>query len=69
MARKIRLGEDTGSFDLEFWQRMGADARFAAAWDAVLELVRLGKLHEHQLRLQRNKSRLLHGPRQSPARE
>ena len=33
MARKIRMGEDDGSFDLEFWERMGPNARFEAAWD------------------------------------
>jgi hypothetical protein len=53
MVRKLRLGEDGQDFDLEFWDRMGAEARFAAAWDAVSDLVRMGKLHEHQLRLQR----------------
>lgn len=58
MARKIRLGEDDGSFDLEFWGRVGPDGRFAAAWDAVVDLVRMGKLDEPQLRLQRSTARL-----------
>ncbi len=33
MARVLRPGEvDDGSFDLEFWQAVGAEGRFAAAW-------------------------------------
>jgi hypothetical protein len=44
MMRRIRLGDDNGEFDLEFWQQLGSEARFAAAWDAVCDLVRLGKL-------------------------
>ena len=63
MARKIRVGEDDGSFDLEFWERMGPNARFEAAWDAVVDLVRMGKLDEHQLRLQRSAACLVRRPR------
>lgn len=63
MARKIRLGEDDGSFDFEFWRRMGSEGRFAAAWDAVVDLVRMGKLHERELRLQRSTARLVRGAR------
>jgi hypothetical protein len=60
MIKKSRLGEEEGrSFDLEFWRRMGAQARWAAAWDAVLDLVRMGKLDENQLRLQRSRIRVV----------
>src|SRR5689334_6848864 len=59
MVRKIHLGEDDGSFDLEFWERIGPEGRFAAAWDAVIDLVRMGKLDEPQLRLQRSSTRLV----------
>ena len=58
MARKIRLKEDDRSFDLAFWQRVGAEGRFAATWQAVVDLVRMGKLDEDQLRLRRSVTRL-----------
>lgn len=36
MTRVLRNSEkDDGSFDLEFWQRQGAEAIFAAAWEMV----------------------------------
>ena len=35
--RLVKRGEDDGSFDREFWQRAGAEARFAAAWEMVAE--------------------------------
>lgn len=60
MIQKSRLGETAGrSFDLEFWRRLGPEARFAAAWDAVLDLVRMGKLDASQLRLQRSRIRVI----------
>lgn len=60
MVQKSRLGEENGrSFDLEFWRRMGSEARFAAAWDAVVDQVRMGKLDESQLRLQRSHIRII----------
>ncbi len=39
MSRVLRNGEpDDGSFDLEFWQRIGAEGIFAAAWEMVSEV-------------------------------
>jgi len=54
MARVTRLKDDDRSFDLEFWQKAGAQARFEAAWDMVVqyELMRGKKLD--QLRLDRS---------------
>jgi hypothetical protein len=38
MARVLRNGErDDGSFDIEFWRQVGAEGRFAAAWEMVRE--------------------------------
>lgn len=38
MSRVLRAGEvDDGSFDLDFWQRVGAEGIFAAAWEMVSE--------------------------------
>ena len=60
MVQKSRLGEEQGrSFDLEFWRRMGPEACFAAAWDAVVDQVRMGKLDAAQLRLQRSHLRVV----------
>jgi hypothetical protein len=36
MARLARWDEVDRSFDIEFWQRLGDDAIFAAAWDMVV---------------------------------
>jgi len=38
MSRVLRAGEvDDGSFDLDFWRRVGAEGIFAAAWEMVIE--------------------------------
>ena len=38
MARVLRSGaKDDGSFDLEFWRRVGAEGVWAAAWEMVAE--------------------------------
>lgn len=36
MARLARWDEADRSFDIEFWQRLGDDAIFAAAWEMVV---------------------------------
>jgi len=36
MARLRRLEETDRSFDIEFWQRLGDEAIFAAAWEMVI---------------------------------
>jgi hypothetical protein len=38
MARLIKPSEMDRSFDLEFWRKVGAEGRFAAAWEMVLEV-------------------------------
>ena len=37
MERMTRRDTDRGEFDREFWRRAGAEMRFAATWDMVLE--------------------------------
>lgn len=55
MARVLRPGEqDDGSFDLEFWRRVGAEGRFAAAWDMVSEAAAMRGEDARQSRLQRS---------------
>lgn len=54
MARLIRRGEDDGLFDLEFWDRIGEEGRFKAAWEMVGETQAI-RGHEHgESRLQRS---------------
>jgi hypothetical protein len=58
MARKTTLEKADRSFDLEFWQRMGSRARFAAAWQMVNEFRVIRGLHGRQPRLQRSVTRI-----------
>ena len=56
MARVLRNGtRDDGSFDIEFWRRIGAEGRFAAAWEMVLEAQAIrGVKDAREPRLQRS---------------
>jgi hypothetical protein len=38
MARLIKATDLDRSFDLEFWEKVGAEGRFSAAWEMVLEV-------------------------------
>lgn len=60
MARLLRGGEkDDGRFDIDFWQRQGAEAIFAASWDLVNEARAMRGLHGDEPRLQRSLCRLV----------
>ena len=54
MARLIRRDEDDGSFDLEFWDRVGPEGRFSAAWDMVRERFAMRGMDADESRLQRS---------------
>jgi len=54
MARMVRIDEADRSFDLTFWERVGADGRFAAAWQMVLEVDAIRGKDVSQPRLQRS---------------
>lgn len=54
MAKLVRLDEADRSFDLEFWAKMGAEKRFKAAWDMVLEVNAIKGKKADESRLQRN---------------
>lgn len=55
MVRVLRsVKDDDGSFDLEFWERVGAEGRFAAAWEMVIEAEAMRGEHADQPRLQRS---------------
>ncbi len=53
MERMVRLEDADRSFDVEFWQRQGTDAIFAAAWEMVVEHWRMKGGDESELELQR----------------
>ncbi len=60
MARVLRPGEvDDRSFDLEFWQAIGAEGRFAAGWEMVNEIRAFRGLDGDQPRLQRSVLRVV----------
>lgn len=59
MVRVLRKGEkDDGAFDLDFWRRVGAEGRFAAAWEMVSEIAAFRGENGDQPRLQRSVLRI-----------
>lgn len=55
MSRVLRNGEpDDGAFDLEFWQRVGAEGIFSAAWDMVRQVGAMRGEDGDEPRLQRS---------------
>ncbi len=60
MSRVLRPGQaDDGSFDLDFWRRVGAEGRFAAAWEMVAEAAAIRGEDGSQPRLQRSVLRVV----------
>lgn len=53
MERKGRIEDLDRSFDIEFWQRQGTAAIFAAAWELVTLYHRDKGQSQNELRLQR----------------
>ena len=53
MERTGKVSESDRSFDIEFWQRQGSPAIFAAAWELVVEAYRF-KNREFELSFQRS---------------
>ena len=48
-----RIGDDDGRFDIEFWQRQGAQAIFNAALDMVTDYLTIRHGYADKPRLQR----------------
>lgn len=63
MSRVLRNGEpDDGAFDLEFWQKIGAEGIFAAAWEMLEEQRAIRGEDGSEPRLQRSVLRVIrHG--------
>jgi hypothetical protein len=53
MERIGKVSESGRSFDIEFWQRQGSTAIFAAAWELVVDAYRF-KNRESELTFQRS---------------
>jgi len=54
MARLVKKSDQDRSFDREFWQKLGAEKRFAAAWQMVQEWLMINGQYGTQSRLQRS---------------
>lgn len=58
MERLGRVSESDRSFDIEFWQKQGPSAIFAAAWQMVIDTYKLKGWSDSELRLQRSIEKL-----------
>lgn len=58
IERLVRRDEDDGSFDREFWRRLGHEARFAAAWEMTAEVNLIRGKDADESRLQRSVERI-----------
>jgi hypothetical protein len=54
MERAGKVSESSRAFDVEFWQRQGSTAIFAAAWEMVVEAYRWKKKSDAELAFQRS---------------
>ena len=54
MERKVQLDHMDRSFDVEYWQRLGPEAIFEAAWDMVVQAWKVKGRDPNELRLQRS---------------
>jgi hypothetical protein len=60
MSRVLRGGQkDDGAFDLAFWQSIGAEGIFAAAWEMIGELRAMRGQDGSEPRLQRSVVRVV----------
>src|SRR6266542_3781174 len=54
MSRLVRREEAGREFDVEFWQELGDEKIFAAAWDMVVTAASIRGANDDQLRLHRD---------------
>jgi hypothetical protein len=54
MERVGKVSESDRRFDVEFWQKQGSTAIFAAAWQMVVDAHRWKKKSDAELELQRS---------------
>ena len=63
MSRLVPLARMNSSFDIQFWQKVAPQVRFAAAWEMVQELPHWNPRYDYQQRLQRSVASLKRRPR------
>jgi hypothetical protein len=54
MARLVRVSEADRDFDLLFWKKVGAEGKFAGAWQMVSEVNAIKGKDSGESRLQRS---------------
>ena len=59
MARLVPQREADREFDVEFWQRAGAEARFAAMWQMVVDHHTRGGGDVRDLKLDKSVERII----------
>jgi hypothetical protein len=59
MARLVRRDQMDRSFDIEFWQKVDAETRMAAAWQMVKDVRLIRGEDGEQPRLQRSVARMV----------
>ena len=59
-ARVVRLHEDDGAFDRDFWKSVPPDERLAMVWQIVLDELALRDPDAAEPRLQRSVCRVEH---------
>ncbi len=66
MERVGKVSENSRAFDVEFWQRQGSTAIFAAAWEMVVEACHQKKKGDSELTFQRTVESVKSGTLQKP---
>ncbi len=59
MARLVRRDQQDRSFDLEFWEKVGAAGRFDAAWQMIKEVQLIRGQSGELPRMQKNVTRII----------
>ena len=54
MARLVKREEANRDFDLEFWNKIGVQKKFEAAWEMICDLPNWKPSYVHQQRLRRS---------------
>jgi hypothetical protein len=50
----VKRSQDRGDFDKDFWEKVGPEGRFAAAWEMIVEADLFKGKNASQPRLQRS---------------
>ena len=61
-VHKARSFQEADEFDVRFWRRAGAAARFEAAWFLVGDYLKMQGKSAHELRLRRSVQKIERAP-------